>query len=285
MVKIIECPRDAMQGFEKFIPTQLKVKYINSLLKVGFDVIDFGSFVSHKAIPQLRDTSKVLNGLNLNDTKSQLLSIVANERGANQASSYDQISIIGFPFSVSEQFQIKNTNKTREKALSDIEIIQAVCNKTNKKLRVYLSMGFGNPYGETFNSEIVLEWAKKLKDLGVEEIALSDTIGVAKPEVIKSLFRLLSKELLGVELSAHFHSMPNSWEEKVSEAFKAGCVSYDCAINGLGGCPLATNKLTGNLATERLVDFFSNEINPEFRLDNLKSSINLANEVFAQPNI
>jgi hydroxymethylglutaryl-CoA lyase len=150
-----------MQGFERFIPTQLKVKYINSLLKVGFDVIDFGSFVSHKAIPQLRDTSKVLNGLNLNDTKSQLLSIVANERGANQASSYDQISIIGFPFSVSEQFQIKNTNKTREKALSDIEIIQAICNKTNKKLRVYLSMGFGNPYGETFNSEIVLEWAKK----------------------------------------------------------------------------------------------------------------------------
>ena len=202
MIKITECPRDAMQGVERFIPTELKVKYINALLKVGFDVIDFGSFVSHKAIPQLRDTSKVLSSLDLSQTKSQLLSIIANESGPYVAASFDEISFIGFPFSVSEQFQLRNTNKTRDNALFDIQNIKLICDKADKKLRVYMSMGFGNPYGEPFSSEIVLQWAKKLIEIGVEEIALSDTIGVAEPEIIESLFKLLVDKLDGIEISA-----------------------------------------------------------------------------------
>ncbi len=280
MIKITECPRDAMQGVERFIPTELKVKYINTLLKVGFDVIDFGSFVSHKAIPQLKDTSKVLSSLDLSQTKSQLLAIIANERGAYEAASHEEISIIGFPFSVSEQFQLRNTNKTRDNALSDVQNIKLICDKSNKKLRVYISMGFGNPYGEPFSSEIVLRWAKKLLEIGVEEIALSDTIGVAEPDIIESLFKLLVDKLDGIEISAHFHSLSNSWEEKVKKAFGAGCVSFDSAIGGLGGCPLAENRLVGNLATENLVDFFSNQLGPDFNLGKFQASVNLAKEVF-----
>jgi hydroxymethylglutaryl-CoA lyase len=280
MIKITECPRDAMQGVERFIPTELKVKYINALLKVGFDVIDCGSFVSQKAIPQLKDTSKVLSSLDLSQTKSQLLSIVANQRGAYEAASHDQISIIGFPFSVSEQFQLRNTNKTRENALFDIQNIKLICDKSDKKLRVYMSMGFGNPYEEPFSSEIVLQWAKKLTEIGVEEIALSDTIGVAEPDLIESLFKLLVKNLKGIEISAHFHSSPNYWEEKVRKAFDAGCLSFDSAIGGFGGCPLAEDKLVGNLATENLVDFFSNQIRSEFNLRNFQASVNLAKEIF-----
>ena len=281
MIKITECPRDAMQGIEKFIPTKLKIKYINLLLKVGFDVIDFGSFVSRKVVPQLKDTSKVLNGLDLDQTKSHLLSIVANLRGAYEASLYDEISIIGFPFSVSEQFQLRNTNKTRLNALIDIQNIQDVCTKSNKKLKVYLSMGFGNPYGDPFSSDIVLKWAKKISDLGVAEIALSDTIGIAKPILIESLFKLLSQELKGVEISAHLHSLPNTWEEKVTAAFNSGCTSFDSAIKGFGGCPLAEDKLVGNLATEKLISFFSSQLSPSFSQENFKDSIDLAQEVFS----
>ena len=281
MIKITECPRDAMQGIEKFIPTKLKIKYINLLLKVGFDVIDFGSFVSRKVVPQLKDTSKVLNGLDLDQTKSHLLSIVANLRGAYEASLYDEISIIGFPFSVSEQFQLRNTNKTRLNALIDIQNIQDVCTKSNKKLKVYLSMGFGNPYGDPFSSDIVLKWAKKISDLGVTEIALSDTIGIAKPILIESLFKLLLQELKGVEISAHLHSLPNTWEEKVTAAFNSGCTSFDSAIKGFGGCPLAEDKLVGNLATEKLISFFSSQLSPSFSQENFKDSIDLAQEVFS----
>ena len=280
MIKLTECPRDAMQGIKKFIPTDLKVKYINSLLKVGFDVIDFGSFVSHKAIPQLKDTSKVLNSLDLSSSSSKLLSIVANERSADEAAFYDEISIVGFPLSVSEKFQLRNTNETREKALKTICSIQTICSKSSKKLRVYLSMGFGNPYGEVYSSEIVLEWAEKLRQIGITEVALSDTIGIAKPELINSLFKLLSKELSGVEVSAHFHSLPDTWEEKVSEAFKAGCISFDSSLGGLGGCPMAKDDLVGNLATENLVAYFSNELNPCFSMDCFKASIEVANEIF-----
>tara|TARA_Y100000766_G_scaffold60965_1_gene50224 strand:+ start:407 stop:1252 length:846 start_codon:yes stop_codon:yes gene_type:complete len=281
MIKITECPRDAMQGIDKFIPTKLKIKYINLLLKVGFDVIDFGSFVSRKVVPQLKDTSKVLNGLDLDQTKSHLLSIVANLRGAYEASLYDEISIIGFPFSVSEQFQLRNTNKTRLNALIDIQNIQDVCTKSNKKLKVYLSMGFGNPYGDPFSSDIVLKWAKKISDLGVAEIALSDTIGIAKPILIESLFKLLSQELKGVEISAHLHSLPNTWEEKVTAAFNSGCTSFDSAIKGFGGCPLAEDKLVGNLATENLINFFSSQLSPSFSLENFKAAVNSAQEVFS----
>tara|TARA_B100000401_G_scaffold150569_1_gene100322 strand:+ start:266 stop:1111 length:846 start_codon:yes stop_codon:yes gene_type:complete len=280
MIKLTECPRDAMQGIKKIIPTDAKVRYINSLLKVGFDVVDFGSFVSHKAIPQLRDTSKVIKKLDLSSTSSKLLSIVANERGVKEAVFYDEISIIGFPFSVSEEFQLRNTNKTRDAALKTVQAIQESCAKAGKKLRVYLSMGFGNPYGEVFNSEIVLEWSKKLKEIGVEELVLSDTVGVAKPDIIRALFNLLPKELGGMQFSAHFHSLPNSWEEKVSEAYKAGCNSFDSAVRGLGGCPLAKDDLVGNLATENLVDYFSNELSPRFNLEQFKASVKLSNEIF-----
>ena len=282
MIKLTECPRDAMQGIEKFIPTDLKVKYINALLKVGFEVIDFGSFVSHKSVPQLRDTSEVLRGLDLSSGSSKLLSIVANLRGVKEAACFDEISIIGFPFSVSERFQLLNTNKTREAALKTIQSIQSVCNKSNKKLRVYLSMGFGNPYGEPFSSDIVLTWAKKLREIGVEELALSDTVGIAKTDVIKSLFTLFYKELKGVEVSAHFHSLPNSWEEKVSEAYKAGCFSFDSALRGLGGCPLAEDNLVGNIATENLVSYFSDKLNPRFNLEQFKASMMLSKEIFGQ---
>lgn len=280
MIKLTECPRDAMQGIKEFIPTDAKVRYINSLLKVGFDVIDFGSFVSHKAIPQLKDTSKVIKRLDLSSTSSELLSIVANERGVKEAVFYDEISIIGFPFSVSEKFQLRNTNTTRDSALKTVQAIQDVCLKSGKKLRVYLSMGFGNPYGELFNSEIVLEWSKKLKEIGVEELVLSDTIGLAKPDIIKELFNLLSKELEGVQFSAHFHSLPSTWEEKVSEAYKAGCKSFDSAIRGFGGCPMAKDDLVGNLATENLVDYFSNELSPRFNLEQFKASVELSNDIF-----
>lgn len=281
MIKITECPRDAMQGRLKFIPTELKIKYINFLLKVGFDVIDFGSFVSHKVVPQLKDTSKVLSGLDLDQTKSDLLSIVANLRGAYEASQYDEISIIGFPFSVSEQFQLRNTNKTRLSALIDIQNIQNICTNSNKKLRVYISMGFGNPYGDPFSSDIVLKWAKKISDLGVAEIALSDTIGIAEPILIQSLFELLSHELKEVEISAHLHSLPEIWEEKVKAAFNSGCFSFDSAIKGFGGCPLAEDKLVGNLATENLISFFSSQLSPDFNLENFKASVSLAQEVFS----
>lgn len=280
MIKLIECPRDAMQGIKDFIPTDLKIKYINALLKVGFDVIDFGSFVSPKAIPQLKDTTDVIKGLDLSDSTSKLLAIVANERGASDACSFDEVNILGFPFSVSEKFQLRNTNATREESLDRVKAMQDLCVKHNKKLRVYLSMGFGNPYGEDYSPEIVLDWGSKLQDIGVSELALSDTTGVSNPSNIKPLFELLSNELTKTEISAHFHSAPHNWQEKISEAFKAGCVSFDSAIKGFGGCPLAEDDLVGNLATENLVNFFDADLSPGFNLDAFNSSLEIANEVF-----
>ncbi len=280
MIKLTECPRDAMQGIEGFIPTALKIKYINSLLKVGFDVIDFGSFVSPKAIPQLKDTTEVIKGLDLSSTKSDLLAIVANERGANDACSFEEVAVLGFPFSVSEKFQLRNTNSTREESLDRVKAMQELCDQHNKKLRVYLSMGFGNPYGEEYSPEIVLEWASKLEAIGVGELALSDTIGVSNPSNIKPLFGLLTKELPNTEISAHFHSAPHNWKEKIDESFKAGCLSFDSAIKGFGGCPLAEDELVGNLATENLVGFFESELNPSFDIDAFNESMIVANEVF-----
>jgi len=280
MVKLTECPRDAMQGIKEFIPTDLKIKYINSLLKVGFDVIDFGRVVSPKAIPQLKDTVDVLKGLALESDSAKLLAIVANERGAKDASVHEGISILGFPFSVSEQFQLRNTNSTRLESLDRVKTMQELCVKSNKKLRVYLSMGFGNPYGEEYSPEIVLEWANMLEEIGVGELALSDTIGVADASNIKPLFSLLSKELSNVEVSAHFHSAPHNWEEKVREAFNAGCISFDSAAKGFGGCPLAEDDLVGNLATENLVSYFKDELNPKFNMAAFKDALIVANEVF-----
>tara|TARA_B100000809_G_scaffold66180_1_gene62874 strand:- start:230 stop:1081 length:852 start_codon:yes stop_codon:yes gene_type:complete len=256
MVKLIECPRDAMQGLHDFIPTTSKATYINQLLKVGFDTIDFGSFVSPKAIPQLKDTAAVLNLLDLTSTKSKLLSIVANQRGATDACNFEEIDYLGFPFSISETFQQRNTNSSIEESLIRVADIQNLCSKNNKKLVVYISMAFGNPYDDLWNSDIVIEWTKKLANLGVEIIALSDTTGVSNPEKISYLFSNIIPEFKNIEIGAHLHTTPDTWSEKVNAAYQSGCLRFDGAIKGFGGCPMATDDLTGNMATENLIQYF-----------------------------
>ncbi len=265
-VKLIECPRDAMQGKHEFIPTDVKAAYINSLLKVGFDTIDFGSFVSPKAIPQLRDTAEVLGMLDVSTTKSHLLAIVANFRGAEDASHFDQIKYLGFPFSVSQEFQKRNTNSTIEESLIRVSEIQELCVKKNKELVIYISMGFGNPYGETWNADIVIRWVKQLSRLGIKIMALSDTVGVSNPENISHLFTHLIPEFPQIEFGAHLHSHPSNWEEKVNAAYKSGCTRFDSAMKGIGGCPMAEDGLVGNLATENLVAYFD-KINESLTLD------------------
>lgn len=255
-VKLIECPRDAMQGLHDFIPTAAKAAYINSLLKVGFDTIDFGSFVSPKAIPQLKDTKEVLELLDLSSTTSKLLAIVANKRGAEEACAFGQITYLGFPFSVSEEFQMRNTNSTIEESLKRVKEIRDLCAVHDKQPVIYISMGFGNPYGEEWNAEIVLKWVKKLAALDIRIIALADTVGVSNPENITHLFTHLIPEFPEVEFGAHLHSNPASWEEKVDAAWKSGCRRYDSALKGIGGCPMAKDELVGNLATENLISYF-----------------------------
>jgi hydroxymethylglutaryl-CoA lyase len=252
-LKIIECPRDAMQGIHAFIPTASKIAYINQLLGCGFDTVDFGSFVSPKAIPQMRDTAEVLNGLNLN-TYSKLLAIVANERGATDAASFEEIHYLGYPFSISEQFQQRNTNTSIEDALFQVEKLQSIAQNAKKQLVVYLSMGFGNPYGEEWNPELVVRWSERLfSDFGVKILALSDTIGCANPSDIRSLFPILQNELPQVEFGAHFHTVREKATSVIEAAYEAGCRRFDTAIKGFGGCPMAKDELTGNLATEQLL--------------------------------
>jgi hydroxymethylglutaryl-CoA lyase len=252
-LKIIECPRDAMQGIHAFIPTASKIAYINQLLGCGFDTIDFGSFVSPKAIPQMRDTAEVLNGLNLN-TSSKLLAIVANERGATDAATFEEIHYLGYPFSISEQFQQRNTNTSIEDSLFQVEKLQSIAQNAKKQLVVYLSMGFGNPYGEEWNSELVVRWSERLfSDFGVKILALSDTIGCANPSDIRSLFPILQNELPQVEFGAHFHTVREKATAVIEAAYEAGCRRFDTAIKGFGGCPMAKDELTGNLATEQLL--------------------------------
>jgi len=256
-IKIIECPRDAMQGIVEFIPTSAKITYINSLLKCGFDTIDFGSFVSPKAIPQLRDTALVLKGLELTD-KTKLLAIVANERGAKEALEYDEINCIGFPFSISEQFQLRNTNSSIAEAFETVSRIQDLVTKKNKTLIVYLSMGFGNPYGDEWSPTLALTWAEKLvNELGISTLALSDTIGCATAESVRGLFEVFSSELPGIELGAHFHVKPNQSFSLLDAAFGAGCRRFDVAFKGMGGCPMANDDLTGNLGTEELLEWMT----------------------------
>ena len=251
-LKIVECPRDAMQGLHEFIPTELKTQYINQLLNCGFDTIDFGSFVSPKAIPQMRDTADVLEGLNLN-TSSKLLAIVANERGANDAASFDEIQYLGYPFSISEQFQQRNTNTSIEDSLFQVEKLQSIAQQSKKELVVYLSMGFGNPYGEEWNPELVLSWSERLhKDFGVSILALSDTIGCADPRDVRNLFPILQSALPNVEFGAHFHTVREKAAAVIESAYEGGCRRFDTAIKGFGGCPMAKDELTGNLATEQL---------------------------------
>jgi len=272
-MKIVECPRDAMQGIKEFIPSNIKASYINSLLKVGFDTIDFGSFVSPKAIPQLVDTGEVLNQLNLSTTKSKLLAIVANQRGAQDACHFQEINYLGFPFSISETFQQRNANSSIAESLVRVEEIQNLCLKHNKELVVYISMAFGNPYGDIWNSDIVINWTKKLSDLGIKIIALSDTIGVSNPENINYLFSNIIPEFKNVEIGAHLHSTKEKASEKIHAAYTSGCKRFDVAIHGFGGCPMAADDLTGNLATEDLEGYFlKNNINLNLNIEFLRES-------------
>lgn len=256
-IKIIECPRDAMQGIKDFIPTANKVKYIQSLLRVGFDTIDFGSFVSPKAIPQMVDTAKVLSQLDLSNTTSKLLAIVANTRGANDVSQYNEIDYLGFPFSISENFQMRNTHKTIAQSVVTLQEILNIADRTNKQVVAYLSMGFGNPYGDPWNVDIVGEWTERLSKMGVKILSLSDTIGTSNPENIEYLFSNLIPKYPEIEFGAHLHTTPSLWFEKVDAAYKSGCRRFDGAIQGFGGCPMAKDELTGNMPTEKLVSYFS----------------------------
>jgi hydroxymethylglutaryl-CoA lyase len=256
-MKIIECPRDAMQGIHEFISTEKKVEYINSILKVGFDTVDFGSFVSPKAIPQMRDTAQVLDQLDLSNTNSKLLAIIANVRGAQDAVEFEEINYLGFPFSISETFQQRNANSSIVDSLTRVEEIQDLCVRNKKQLVVYISMAFGNPYGDEWSSDIAVLWTKRLAQMGIKIIALSDTIGVSNPENITYLFSKLVPEFPGVEFGAHLHTTPDKWEEKVHAAYTSGCRRFDSAIKGYGGCPMAADKLTGNMPTENLLNYFN----------------------------
>ena len=281
MIQLVECPRDAMQGFENFIPTNLKAEYINTLLKVGFHTIDFGSFVSPKAIPQMRDTAEVLSKLNLEASTSKLLAIVANSRGAEQAASFSEIQYLGYPFSVSEVFQKRNTNRTIEDSLILVDRMQNLVAKQNKELVVYLSMAFGNPYQEVWHPDIVAKYTEVLVNMGIRTLALSDTIGVSTKETISPLFSQLIPEFNEVTFGAHLHTNLKDWKEKVLAAYLSGCFRFDTAIKGLGGCPMAKDELTGNMPTEKMLSFLNEQdevssINPLA----FESAYNKAIEVF-----
>ncbi|MEX0359817.1 MAG: hydroxymethylglutaryl-CoA lyase [Allomuricauda sp.] len=258
-VKLIECPRDAMQGIKTFIPTQEKVRYIQSLLGCGFDTLDFGSFVSPKAIPQMVDTAEVLAQLDLTKTQSKLLAIVANTRGANNACQHEEIHYLGYPFSISENFQMRNTHKTIAQSVETLKEILEVAHAHNKEVVTYVSMGFGNPYGDPWNVEIVGEWTEKLAAMGTSILSLSDTIGSSTPEVIDYLFSNLIPKYPHIEFGAHLHTTPTKWHEKVEAAYKAGCRRFDGAVQGFGGCPMAKDELTGNMPTEKMLSYFTEQ--------------------------
>ncbi|MFL0070197.1 hydroxymethylglutaryl-CoA lyase [Tenacibaculum maritimum] len=281
-VKIIECPRDAMQGIkDRFISTEAKARYINSLLKVGFDTIDFGSFVSPKAIPQMKDTAAVLSQLDLERTESKLLAIVANVRGANDASQFEEINYLGYPFSISENFQMRNTHKTIAQSIETLKEILAIANRKDKQVVAYLSMGFGNPYGDPWNVGIVAEWTEKLSNMGVKIVSLSDTVGSSTPESIHYLFSNLIPKYPQIEFGAHLHTTPLKWHEKVDSAYKAGCRRFDGAIKGYGGCPMAKDELTGNMPTEKLLSYFTAmKAETNIKPMSFESAYNKALEVF-----
>lgn len=258
-IKIIECPRDAMQGIKTFIPTAKKVAYLQSLLRVGFDTLDFGSFVSPKAIPQMVDTAEVLAQLDLSQTRSKLLAIIANTKGAELASQHEAIHYLGFPFSISENFQMRNTHKTIAESIITLQEILEIADQSNKEVVAYLSMGFGNPYGDPWNVDIVGEWTEKLAGMGVKILSLSDTIGSSTPEIITYLFSSLIPKYPEIEFGAHLHTTPEKWFEKVDAAYKAGCRRFDGAIQGFGGCPMAKDDLTGNMPTEKLLSYFTTQ--------------------------
>ncbi len=280
-VKIIECPRDAMQGIKMFIPTEKKVQYIQSLLRVGFDTIDFGSFVSPKAIPQMQDTVEVLSQLDLSKTESKLLAIIANTRGAEQAAEHKEIQYLGFPFSISENFQMRNTHKTIAESIVTLEEILNIATKSNKEVVAYLSMGFGNPYGDPWDVDIVGDWTERLAKMGVKILSLSDTVGSSTPEVIDYLYSNLIKAYPTIEFGAHLHTTADSWFEKVDAAYKAGCIRFDGAIKGYGGCPMAKDDLTGNMPTEKMLSYFTaNKVDTNLSAMSFESSYNEALKIF-----
>jgi len=279
-IKIIECPRDAMQGIKQFIPTAQKVQYIQSLLRVGFDTIDFGSFVSPKAIPQMVDTAAVLSQLDLSKTTSKLLAIIANTRGAHDASKHQEIDYLGYPFSISENFQMRNTHKTIAQSVITLSEILEIANKTNKEVVVYISMGFGNPYGDPWNLDIVGEWTEKLANMGVKIVSLSDTVGTSNPESIDNLFSNLIPKYPNIEFGAHLHTTPTTWFEKVDAAYQAGCHRFDGAIQGFGGCPMAKDELTGNMPTEKLLSYFTSNKNNSLNALSFESAYNEASKIF-----
>ncbi|MDO1500151.1 hydroxymethylglutaryl-CoA lyase [Winogradskyella maritima] len=281
-VKIIECPRDAMQGIRDFIPTEQKVQYIQSLLRVGFDTIDFGSFVSPKAIPQMVDTAAVLAELDLSKTTSKLLAIIANTRGANDAVQHSEIDYLGFPFSISENFQMRNTHKTIAQSVITLSQILELADKNNKEVVVYISMGFGNPYGDPWNVDIVGEWTERLAKMGVKILSLSDTIGSSDPENIDYLFSNLIPKYPNIEFGAHLHTTPSSWFEKVDAAYKAGCRRFDGAIQGFGGCPMAKDELTGNMPTEKVLSYLTQKKAHDLNAMSFESAYNEATKIFSK---
>ena len=280
-IKLIECPRDAMQGIHDFIPTANKAEYLNLLLQVGFDTLDFGSFVSPKAIPQLRDTAEVLSMLDLSQTSTKLLAIVANLRGVEDAVRYPEISYLGFPFSISETFQQRNTNSSISQSLDTVEQMLAHCDKAGKTAVVYLSMGFGNPYGDEWNPEIVHHWASALVDKGVSILALSDTTGVSTPEKISALLPALIADFPTTEIGLHLHSTPERRLEKIKAAFDSGCKRFDSAIKGYGGCPMAADDLTGNMATEDVLQYLTAQnIQTGLNMDKFNAAMQFSSSVF-----
>lgn len=279
-VKIIECPRDAMQGIKQFIPTEKKVQYIQALLRVGFDTIDFGSFVSPKAIPQMADTAKVLSQLDLSKTTSKLLAIVANLRGAVDACQHPEIDYLGYPFSISENFQMRNTHKTIAQSVDILRDILETANKHNKEVVVYISMGFGNPYGDPWDVDIVGAWTERLNKMGVKILSLSDTIGSSDPETINYLFSNLIPKYPGIEFGAHLHTNPSTWFEKVDAAYTSGCKRFDGAIQGFGGCPMAKDELTGNMPTEKLFSYFTTKKAHDLNAFSFESAYNEASKIF-----
>ena len=281
-IKIVECPRDAMQGIKQWIPSEIKLDYLQSVLSVGFDVVDFGSFVSKRAIPQMSDSAYIIDQLDLSNTTSKLLAIVANERGAFEACSHSSLSYLGFPFSISEIFQMRNTNKSISESFEELKKIKTISEKYSKNLVVYLSMGFGNPYGEPWSYEIVEKWIDKLSDLKIQVISLSDTIGTAVPDDIFNIFSNIIPRYTQVEFGAHFHTRPDDWFKKIDSAYRAGCKRFDGAIQGFGGCPMAKDELTGNLPTEKLISYF-NTLNKKTSINslNFESCYNHALRLFS----
>jgi hydroxymethylglutaryl-CoA lyase len=281
-VELVECPRDAMQGLHNYIPAEVKAAYINQLLRAGFNTLDFGSFVSPKAIPQLRDTAEVLSKLDLSSTNTSLLAIVANERGAKEALEFPEIDFLGFPFSISETFQLRNTNSSISESLMTVHKMQDLCLQHNRKLVVYISMAFGNPYNDPWEPALALEWSSRIAGMGIQTIALADTVGVATEEVVSALFNELIPSLPGVAVGAHLHCTPFNWEGKVKAAWNAGCRRFDSAIRGFGGCPMAEDELVGNLATENLLSFLeTQDVSMSVNREEFKKSWDMADAVFS----